>query len=257
MNLGKSRKVIVNSIFNNIGYFWQLIISLLLTPFIIHKLGIELFGIWVLLEVMITFLSLLDFTGIGGAFVKYISEYHAKKEYANCNRVINLGWAYYTFFWIIVACLVLIFKKSLLSLFNFPQNQSSSISFVFVGILLISFIRGSFAVFRSVLLGLQRMDITNSISILTSLVNAIGIIIFLSLGFGLKGLVLGGLITALLTSVLQTIYAARIFPQMNFRAFSFDKNMFKKTFSYGVNIRIASTAELINTQIDKILLGLF
>ncbi|MCJ7580980.1 MAG: oligosaccharide flippase family protein [Candidatus Aminicenantes bacterium] len=257
MNLGKSRKVIANSIYNNIGYFWALIVSILLTAFIIHKLGIELFGIWILLEVMISFLSLLDFTGIGGAFVKYISEYHAKKDYENCSRVINLGWAYYTFFWIIVACFVLIFKKNILSLFDFPANSTSSLSFVFMGILLISFIRGSFAVFRSVLLGLQRMDITNSISILTSLVNAVGIIIFLNLGFELKGLVISGLITAFLTSVLQTIFAFRILPQMKFRPFSFDKIIFKKTFAYGVNIRIASIAELINTQIDKILLGLF
>jgi len=122
--------------------------------------------------------------------------------------------------------------------------------------MLISFIRGSFAVFRSVLLGLQRMDITNGIAILASLVNALGTIIFLSLGFGLKGLVLSGLITALLTSILQTIFAARILPQMKFRVFSFNKNIFKKTFSFGVNIRIASIAELVNTQIDKVLLGL-
>jgi len=257
MNLGKSRKVIANSIYNNISYFWHLLVSILLTAFIIHKLGIELFGIWILLEVVITFLSLLDFSGIGGAFVKYISEYHAKKEYENCNRVINLGWAYYTFFWLLVACLVLIFKKPLLGLFSFPQDSYDSISFVFVGILLISFIRGSFAVFRSVLLGLQRMDITNSISILASFVNAVGIIIFLSLGFGLKGLVISGLMSAFITSILQTIFATKIFPQMKFRPFSFDKHIFKKTFSYGVNIRIASIAEVINTHVDKILLGFF
>ena len=209
------------------------------------------------LEVLITFLSLLDFAGIGGAFVKYISEYHAKKEYENCSRVINLGWAYYTCFWLIIAFAVIIFKRPLLSLFNFPENSLGSISFVFMGILLISFIRGSFAVFRSVLLGLQRMDITNSIAILASVVNALGVIIFLSLGFGLKGLVISGLITALLTSILQTIFAVKILPQMKFRPFSLDINMFKKTFSYGVNIRVASIAELVNTQIDKILLGVF
>ena len=50
MNLGKSRTVITNSIYNNVGYFWQLIISLLLIPFIIHKLGTEIFGIWILLR---------------------------------------------------------------------------------------------------------------------------------------------------------------------------------------------------------------
>jgi len=73
MKLGKSRKVIANSIYNNVGYFSQLIVSLLLIPFIINKLGTQLFGIWILLEVLISFLSLLDFSGIGGAFVKYIS----------------------------------------------------------------------------------------------------------------------------------------------------------------------------------------
>jgi O-antigen/teichoic acid export membrane protein len=102
MALGKSRTVIKNTVYNNIGYVLQLLISLLLIPFIIHKIGMELFGIWILLEVIVTYLSLLDFTGIGGAFVKYIAEYHTKKDFKKCNQVINLGWAYYTFFWIIM-----------------------------------------------------------------------------------------------------------------------------------------------------------
>ncbi|UCE20951.1 MAG: hypothetical protein JSV46_01580, partial [Candidatus Aminicenantes bacterium] len=76
MALGKSRIVIKNTVFNNIGYFWQLLVSLLLIPFIIHRIGMEQFGIWVLLEVIVLYLSFLDFTGIGGAFVKYIAEYH-------------------------------------------------------------------------------------------------------------------------------------------------------------------------------------
>ena len=257
MASGKSHKVIKNTIFNNIGYFWQLLVSLLLTPFIIHKLGIEQYGIWILLEVLVVYLSLLDFTGIGGAFVKYIAEYQAKKDFKNCNHVINLGWAYYTFFWIIMAAAVFIFKNPILNLFNFSPELYSTASFVFIGILLISLIRGSFAVFRSVLLGLQRMDITNTIILLTSFVNAAGVILFLTLGFGLKGLVLSGLIVAVLTSSLQIIFAYKIFPQIKFKPFSFNKHIFKKTFVYGFNIRIASISELINTHVDKILLGYF
>ncbi len=257
MALGKSRTVIRNTIFNNIGYVWQLLVSLLLIPFIIHRIGLEQFGIWVLLEVIVLYLSFLDFTGIGGAFVKYIAEYHAKKDFERCNHVINLGWAYYTVFWIIMAALIFLFRKPLLRLFTIPPDIFSTVSLVFLGILLISFIRGSFAVFRSVLLGLQRMDSTNIIAILASLVNATGVILFLSLGFGLKGLVMSGLIVAVFTVILQTVWAYKIFPQMRFRPFSFNKDIFKKTFLYGVNIRIASISELINAHVDKILLGYF
>ena len=257
MALGKSRTVIKNTVYNNIGYVLQLLISLLLIPFIIHKIGMELFGIWILLEVIVTYLSLLDFTGIGGAFVKYIAEYHTKKDFKRCNQVINLGWTYYTFFWIIMALLIFFLREPILKLFNFPPDIFNTISLVFIGVLLISLIRGSFAVFRSVLLGLQRMDITNIIAILASLVNAAGVILFLSMGLGLKGLVMSGLITAVFTVILQTLLAYKMFPQMRFRLFSINKDIFKKTFVYGVNIRIASIAELINTHVDKIFLGFF
>ena len=122
MALGKSQTVVRNTLFNTIGYFWQLLISLLLIPFIIHKIGMEQFGIWILLEVIVTYLSLLDFTGIGGAFVKYIAEYHAQKDFENCNRVVNLGWAYYSVFWIVMAGLVFFLRNSILNLFNFPSD---------------------------------------------------------------------------------------------------------------------------------------
>jgi O-antigen/teichoic acid export membrane protein len=153
MTLGKSRTVIKNTVYNNIGYVLQLLISLILIPFIIHKIGVELFGVWVLLEVIVTYLSLLDFTGIGGAFVKYIAEYHTKKDFKKCSQVINLGWTYYTVFWIIMAFLIFLLREPILRLFNFPPDIFNTISLVFIGVLLISFIRGSFAVFRSVLLG--------------------------------------------------------------------------------------------------------
>ena len=257
MALGKSQAIIRNTLFNTIGYSWQLLVSLLLIPFIIHRIGMEQFGIWILLEVVVIYLSLLDFTGIGGAFVKYIAEYLAKKDFEKCNQVVNLGWTYYTVFWTIMALLVYLLRKPILRLFNFPSDLTSTISVVFFGILLISLVRGSFAVFRSVLLGVQRMDITNIIAILASLVNAAGVILFLSLGFGLKGLVMSGLIVAVFTVVLQTIFAYKTLPQMRFRPFSFSKEIFKRTFVYGVNIRVASLSELINTHVDKIFLGYF
>lgn len=74
----------------------------------------EQFGIWVLLEVVVIYLSLLDFTGIGGAFVKYIAEYHARKDFEKCSQVVNLGWAYYTVFWIIMALLVSLLRKPII-----------------------------------------------------------------------------------------------------------------------------------------------
>ncbi len=257
MALGKSDKVIKNTIYNNIGYFSQLLVSLFLTPFIIHKLGVEQFGVWILIEVIVTYLSFLDLTGIGGAFVKYIAEYHVKEDFKSCSHLVNLGWVYYTAFWLVIALVVVVFKNPILDLFKFSPHLRDIASFVFIGILFISLIRGSSSVFRSVLLGLQRMDLTNMIAIVSSLVNAACVVLFLLLGFGLKGLVISGLIVAVLTGFFQIVFAYKILPEMRFRPFSLDREIFRKTFHYGVNIRIASISELVNLHVDKILLGYF
>lgn len=257
MTLGKSDKVIKNTIYNNVGYFSQLLVSLFLTPFIVHQLGVEQFGVWVLIEVVVAYLSFLDLTGIGGAFVKYIAEYHVKEDFKSCNHLVNLGWFYYTSFWLVIALIVVVFKNPILDLFKFSPHLRDMASFVFIGILFISLIRGSSSVFRSVLLGLQRMDLTNMVAVVSSLVNAACVVFFLLFGFGLKGLVISGLITAVLTSFFQIVLAHKTLPQMRFRPFSLDRKIFRKTFHYGINIRIASISELVNLHVDKILLGYF
>lgn len=255
--LKTSKKIIKNTVCDTAGYMWGLLLSLLLTPYIIHVLGIEKFGIWVIVAVVVNYFSLLDFSGIGGAFVKYIAEYNAQRNYKKLNQIVNLGLTYYFIFWIVIFLLVILFKDVLLDLFKFSPELRSEISFVLVGISLVALIRGSLMVYRSVLLGLQRMDIANLISVAISIPNFIGTVLFLHFGFGLRGLVINSIIIALLTVIAQTIWAYKLLPQIKFNPFSFSRELFHNSFIYGIKIQAARFSELINTQIDKILLGCF
>jgi len=252
-----SEKILRNTVFNTIGHIWSLLISLLLVPFVIKKIGIERYGIWVAIGVGLSYFTLLDIPGIGSAFTKYIAEFYAKKKYSLINQILKLGFLYYTIFNLLITIFVLIFKGQLIKFLKFRGNLLNEALFVITGVLIVNFIRGSFIVFRSLLLGLQRMDLTNLIVIITSTLNLIGTIILLNLGFGLKGLVYISIIIAIVTVVLQVIFSYRVFSQIKFIPFSIDKDILKKTVSYGIKIQIAKFSEMINQGIDKLLLGHF
>ena len=85
MELKTSQKIIRNTVFNTIGHIWGLLVSLCLIPYIISKIGMERYGVWVVIGVGIGYLSLLDIPGIGSAFAKYIAEYFARKDFRRVN----------------------------------------------------------------------------------------------------------------------------------------------------------------------------
>ena len=84
-----SKKLVTNTFFNFVGRFWSFLVILLLTPYILSRLSVSEFGVWVLLSVFVGTFNLLDL-GLGSSFIKYISQYHAQQDRGRINRVLCL-----------------------------------------------------------------------------------------------------------------------------------------------------------------------
>lgn len=75
-----ARRLSRNILWNITGQGWLLLMTFLATPFLIHRLGVELYGIYVLVAVLVDACSFAQF-GIPDASVKYISERLARGEH--------------------------------------------------------------------------------------------------------------------------------------------------------------------------------
>lgn len=251
-----SKKIIRNTIFNSAGRFWGFFLSFLLTPYIVHKIGVERFGIWAIANTAINFFMFLDL-GIGSSFVKHIAEYNAKKNYKMINEVINTGLIFSLLFCMGVFIIFLLLKNFFVGLLKFSPELYEDVLFTFFGILIVFIINYAFTVFKSTLYGLQRIDIVNMIFVIVSIPGTVGLVLFLSFGFGLKGLIYNSIIVALVTVMSYVVCAYRILPQMVIHPKSFSSAMFKRLWNFGFKVQIAGFSEFINRQLDKILLGYF
>ena len=251
-----SKKIISNTIFTSAGRLWGYVLSFLLTPYIVHKIGLERFGIWAVANTAIYFFLFLDL-GIGSSFVKYISEYNTKKDYRLINEVINTGLAFSLFFCFCIFCVSILLKNLAMNLLKFSSELYDDALLAFLGVLAVFIINYIFTVFKSTLYGLQRMDIVNIIFVIVSIPGTLGLVLFLSFGFGLKGLIYNSIIVAVVTVLSYAICAYRILPQMVISMKYCNIKMFRKLWNFGFKVQIAGFSEFINVSLDKLLLGYF
>lgn len=251
-----SEKIIRNTIFNTIGRFWGILVALILTPYAIHHIGMERYGIWAIVGVLTGYFGLLDF-GIGTSFVKYISEYYTKKDYKSLNQVVNTGVVFYSLFGGAIIILGFLLINPLLKFFNIPINLYDEALFVFILGIIIFAVSNAVSAFGAIQGGLQRMDISNKVAIAVSIPMVIGTIYFLESGYGLSGLMINNAIIFAITSIINIIIAFKVLPELRFSPLLFSKEMFKKLFNFGYKVQVTRLEGIFTFQTDKIIIAHF
>src|SRR6267378_4027713 len=199
-----SKKFVTNTLFNVLGRSWNFLTNLFLTPYILSKLNVGDFGVWVLLTIFISSVSLLDL-GLGFSFVRYVSAYHTHEDYDRINKVIFSGLAFYGLLGILGIAVGLLIEGPLLALFNIGHAAD-----VYLLILVTCAVSNIGAMFLSVFKGIQRMDRQNSLEIAISVMNVVGTVVFLEAGFGIFGLAVNALLNAFLAVCLTFVTLKRV-----------------------------------------------
>src|ERR1700756_4849027 len=87
-------------ILKNVGSSWcalgvNVLVGIFLSPFIVHHLGDEAFGLWILIFSVTGYYGLFDL-GIRSSIVRYVAKYSATGEYDELNRLVNTAMFSYT-----------------------------------------------------------------------------------------------------------------------------------------------------------------
>ncbi|MDX1973432.1 MAG: MATE family efflux transporter [Candidatus Sumerlaeia bacterium] len=160
MGSGGLSRILQNAVSNYARQLIQIITFLLLTPFIISKVGTEEFGLWSLIQATIGLLGLLDL-GFANAVVKYIAEARGQ---GNQERVKEFT---ATFFWlylllgVVVGLLTVALVPLLGPVFGVPEEHLKTAQTVFVLIGLRSALGMPLGLFAGILVGYQRQLASN------------------------------------------------------------------------------------------------
>lgn len=243
-----SKKLVTNTFFNVLGRCWSFVVALLLTPFILSHLKTEEFGTWVLIGVFINWFNLLDL-GLGFSFVKYISEYYTLKDFDRVNRTIASGLLFYLLFGGGIVVIMLVVERPLLDFLSLAYARD-----VYWLVLLSFAVNNIAGMFMSVIRGTQRMDKSNSVEIKMGLLQILGTVIALQLGYGMFGLAVNALVQALVLTALSWWTVKQIIPEARL-VWRLEATSLRAMFSYSAQIQVSRLGGLVCFQMDKFIIS--
>lgn len=252
-----SRKIVRNTLFNMVGGFWSLLIKVLLTPIIIAYIGVDKFGIWAFVLLFTGYFALLDLS-IGTAIVKYVSQYYAKREFESINKVVNSAFVFYASIGMLSCGLAFFLIRWIVeNVLRVPASLLYEANFVLVGAVVIFAFSNAMSVFNSVIIGLQRMDVTNKVRISVAVLEGIGTILVLVGGYGLIGLIINAGVIAIITSLAYVLLSKNILPKLAIGSRFIDTRILKELVIFGTKVQFSRIADVMHFQTDKLFISYF
>ena len=231
------------------------VLGFLLAPFIFHRLGDEVYSIWILIFAITGYFNLLDF-GIRSSIVKYTSGFIAIGDNDRLSRYLSSSFAFY----LVVGLFVLVLTATgffyLPLLFRIPAHllRSARILLLMSGAsIAVAF---PVSVFSGALEGLQKFSWLQLSQIGVALVRAFLIVVSLWSGGALLALGTITIAMSLLSSLVFTFLAWRALPvRLSFRRL--DTKAFRKMVGYGAFACAILGAEKLRFQSDAMVIGAF
>ncbi len=250
-----AKKTIKNSIYSMAAFGWPIIISFFVTPFIVHKLGQEYYGILALVASSIGFLSFTDF-GMTPALVKYIVQYNVEKDYSALNRLFSTAQTFFIIVGVLSGILIAVFGWNFApNMFKVSPGATRTLQVVFVlsaiGFLLQMIIQSLVVIPGA----LQRFDLTSKVNIALATFSTVATIFVLTKGRGVIAISLIGLVLSAVAIVTYYFIARRLIPKLKIFRLAIYKDFTKRIFLFGGYASVAALATTILFELDKIIIG--
>ncbi len=205
-------------ILKNVGSSWfalgiNVAVGIFLSPYILHRLGDDAFGLWVIIFSVTGYYGLFDL-GIRSSIVRYVAKYSATGEHDELNRLVNTAMFSYTGIGILAMATTLIVAKYINSISHIQPEFLVTAQWLLVIVGAAVSLGFPLGVFGGILEGLQHFYLLNFTSISATLLRALLIVIALQHGYGLLTV---ALITVGMPLLGSLVNAAAVFRHLQLR----------------------------------------
>ena len=250
-------RVIARNIVSNWAAFAvHVAVTLFLTPFILHNLGLARYGIWALATGLIGYYGLLDF-GLRAGMTQYLTRYLATKDFARMNAIASTGFVALACCGVLVAAVTLFVTWLIPSIDRIPQDVTAETQWCVLILGLSTAVQFGFHTFAAVFPATQRFDSSNGVVIGTRLLGAGAVFTALKFGYGLVAL---SIITAVVGMILYgTLWrlAYRVLPELDISPRLAERESFRPIINHGFWSFFIHGAHRLKTRVDIFLIPIF
>jgi O-antigen/teichoic acid export membrane protein len=232
---------------------WNIVISFVLAPLLIHHLGTEHYGTLLLIWSVTGILGIMNL-GLGEATLRYVAHYYGDGDLPGVNRVFGATLSFYVVICLIVSTIMFAAAPAVASFLNIPTAEGLHVNWLLRLSALVFSLAMISRAFGAVPMALQRYDITTKINIGQSVVRSIGYVLLIALNFKLLHLVLCDLATNFVTLWVQAIVIRKLSPGVKlFPSFAFQG--LREVFGYSIFSFLTYVFHMLHRESGKLILS--
>jgi O-antigen/teichoic acid export membrane protein len=252
-SLASRRSAVANSFFDVVGFFYPLVLTIVLTPVILHYIGTAEYGIFALAMVFVSFLGLIDF-GMGPVVGRFLAASLATSNYVEARSVLGTGIVVYSAVGLVGALTAAVFGVLLVPrILSLSPELEDTAAFVMsvagLGFLASALLNPIGAIPSA----LQRFDVAATARVISTSLGAVATVLVLWLGFGVRGLII---VTVMQSALMLALVARarRLLPEVPLRP-AWHPALLRKMTSFSGYSFVSNLAGSFLFQIDKFVLG--
>ncbi len=187
--------------------------GLFLSPFVVQRLGASGFGVWVLIGSLTGTLNIFDL-GMRSAVTRFVAREHARQDHAAASRSVGTARVLFIGAGATVLLIASILAIGLPHWFTVPDEMRGSARLVLMLSATSLAVVLTNGLYGGVLAGLQRLDVLGMTDVAIEAVRIGLVLAVLSLGGGLVGLALIGLLLSLLRRATLQRKVRALYPEL-------------------------------------------
>jgi O-antigen/teichoic acid export membrane protein len=245
-----------NAKYNAIGFIFPVVVSLFTTPYIVHKLNTDIYGIYVLAISLMGMFSFLDL-GFGQGIIKFVSHYEAKKDFKKINEIVNTSLLINIVMGLLGGLVIFSFSDFLSKKVFKVKSEQIELAITSFKIVSIGFVLNLISsTFLNIPRAVQRYDISVKIQNTVWFLSVISSVIVLYLGYGLVEMLRFYVIFQFLGLISYYWFSKKIIPELKL-SLEFNKDVFKEIFGFSIFTAINNITGNIVFRVDKMIIAYF
>lgn len=249
-------KISRNVLSNLAGTAIAIVVGFFLMPFVVHRIGLTEFGIWILTTSLVGYMGLLD-VGLAPTLVKKSAEHLAKDDKQELNKTVNTIFILYLLSGAVFGVTIFALSFFVSHVFKVPLEDINTFKIVLWLVGLQAAIRFPMSIWQGLMGGLQDFHIINGIVIITNMLRAAGTVILLVSGFGLISLIWLEFALNAIGWLASMFWVRRRIPHLSIKISGFDLAKVKDLVRFSLAMFISGIAGKTIHGADRIIIGLF
>ena len=249
----RRRSPAANALQEVIVFLYPVGLTIVLTPVILHFIGAEEYGIFALATVFVGFLGLIDF-GMGPVVLRFLSASLATSNYGEAQSVLGVGLVFFFGVGLTGLSLALVGGQLLPQILSLPPSLDATATFVISVAGVGFFFTSLLPPVTSIPGALQRFDTATYAGLISMTASAVGSIVVLTLGWGVRGLIVTTVLQPALMLVLVARSNRRLLPALRMRP-AFDGALLREMMVFSGYSFLSNVAGAVLFQVDKFVLG--